>query len=97
MILVFGIQIFRLTLYAMKCDAKIIQLSLLWAGYQFTRGREGVDKKFDEIVSSSLFMHHQAALSILCSRYGHKDVNAATAQSCQMPRILWLCPSGCVA
>ena len=97
MILVFGIQIFRLTLYAMKCDAKIIQLSFLWAGYQFTRGREGVDKKFDEIVSSSLFMHYQPPLSILCSRYGHKDVNAATAQSCQMPRILWLCPSGCVA
>ena len=64
----------------MACDAKsIFQLSSFWAGYQLRRGREGVDKKFDEIVGATLFMHHQPPLSILCSRYGHKDVNAATA------------------
>ena len=59
----------------MKCDAKIIQLSLLWAGYQFTRGREGVDKKFDEIVSSSFFMQLVTQLNLFAFEFYLSYVN----------------------
>ena len=35
-----------------------------------------------------IYISAPASISILCSRYGHKDVNAAKTQSCEMSRIL---------